>query len=61
MIYGTTEGNAAGARGHMDCTEIVKEQAISESLPVVRVSGIHYYLDSVYRWHRHNDYFFQRL
>jgi Fe-S cluster assembly scaffold protein SufB len=38
VIYGTTEGNAAGARGHMDCTEIVKDQATGESVPVVRVN-----------------------
>lgn len=37
VVYGTTEGNAAEARGHMDCTEIVKDQAKGESVPVVRV------------------------
>lgn len=37
VVRSTTEGNAAGARGHMDCTEIVKDQAWAESVPVVRV------------------------
>lgn len=34
----TTEGNAPGARGHMDCTEIVRDQAIAANNPVVRVT-----------------------
>jgi Fe-S cluster assembly scaffold protein SufB len=38
VVRSTTEGNAADARGHMDCTEIVKDQAQGESVPVVRVS-----------------------
>ena len=37
MIYGTTEGNAAGARGHMDCTEIVRGKAVARNVPVVVV------------------------
>lgn len=37
VVRSTTEGNAADARGHMDCTEIVKDQAQGESVPVVRV------------------------
>ncbi|NIP73082.1 MAG: ATP-binding cassette domain-containing protein [Gammaproteobacteria bacterium] len=37
VVYGTTEGNAAGARGHMDCTEIVQDHAVGESVPQVRV------------------------
>jgi Fe-S cluster assembly scaffold protein SufB len=37
VVYGTTDGNNAGARGHMDCTEIVKDDARAESVPVVRV------------------------
>jgi hypothetical protein len=37
LVRSTTEGNAADARGHMDCTEIVKDQAQGESVPVVRV------------------------
>ena len=35
----TTEGNASGARGHMDCTEIVCDQAIAENNPFVRVTN----------------------
>ncbi len=35
-VYGTAEGNAAGVRGHMDCTEIIKDEAIGESVPLVR-------------------------
>lgn len=37
LVRSTTEGNAAGARGHMDCTEIIKDHARGESVPVVRV------------------------
>ncbi len=33
------EGNAVGARGHMDCTEIVRDQAIAMNNPVVKVSN----------------------
>ena len=36
-IYTTAEGNAPGARGHMDCTEIVRGQAIASNTPVVVV------------------------
>lgn len=35
----TTEGNAPGARGHMDCTEIVRDQAIAMNHPIVRVTN----------------------
>jgi len=37
-ILGITEGNAAHARGHMDCMEIVKDQAVASAEPVVRVT-----------------------
>lgn len=37
VVRSTTEGNAAHARGHMDCTEIIKDRARGESVPVVRV------------------------
>jgi hypothetical protein len=37
-VIGTTEGNAAGARGHVDCVEIVRDQAIANAIPIVRVS-----------------------
>lgn len=36
-IVGITEGKAEGARGHMDCLEIIKDQAIGQSTPVVSV------------------------
>jgi len=31
------EGNAPFARGHMDCTEIVRDQAIAKNMPLVIV------------------------
>ncbi|MCQ8127683.1 SufB/SufD family protein [Methylomonas rivi] len=37
-IVGITEGRAEGARGHMDCMEIIKDQAIGQSTPIVKVS-----------------------
>jgi Fe-S cluster assembly scaffold protein SufB len=37
-VLGFTEGNAAYARGHVDCLEIVREQARVSALPEVRVS-----------------------
>ena len=36
-ITGITEGNAAGARGHVDCMEIVKDKAIATAIPIVKV------------------------
>ncbi|MBE9507022.1 MAG: SufD family Fe-S cluster assembly protein, partial [Chloroflexi bacterium] len=36
-IYTTAEGNAPGAVGHMDCTEIVRGQAVARNVPVVVV------------------------
>lgn len=36
-IYTTMEGNAPGARGHMDCTEIVRDQAVASNTPLVVV------------------------
>jgi hypothetical protein len=38
-ITGITEGNAAGARGHVDCLEIVKDHAVASAIPVVRVTN----------------------
>ncbi|HIJ91233.1 MAG: SufD family Fe-S cluster assembly protein [Desulfobulbaceae bacterium] len=38
-ITGITEGNAAGARGHVDCLEIVKDRAVASAIPVVRVTN----------------------
>lgn len=37
QIFTTMEGNAAGARGHMDCTEIVRGQAVAHNTPLVVV------------------------
>ena len=36
-IYTTAEGNAPGAVGHMDCTEIVRGQAVARNVPTVVV------------------------
>lgn len=33
-----TEGNAPRARGHMDCTEIVRDEAIANNNPIVKVT-----------------------
>lgn len=36
-VIGVTHGNAAGARGHMDCKEIVRDRAVASAEPIVRV------------------------
>lgn len=36
-VYTTMEGNAPGARGHMDCTEIVRDGALASNTPLVVV------------------------
>jgi Fe-S cluster assembly scaffold protein SufB len=36
-VYTTAEGNAPDARGHMDCTEIVRGDAIARNTPIVLV------------------------
>ena len=38
-IRGITEGNAAGARGHVDCMEIVKDHAVARAIPLVQVNN----------------------
>jgi Fe-S cluster assembly scaffold protein SufB len=38
-IRGITEGNAAGARGHVDCMEIVKDRAVAKAYPLVQVNN----------------------
>jgi len=38
-ITDITEGNAAGARGHVDCMEIVKDKAIAKAIPIVSVTN----------------------
>jgi hypothetical protein len=37
-IRGSMFGNAAGARGHVDCTEIVRDRAVVAAVPEVRVT-----------------------
>jgi Fe-S cluster assembly scaffold protein SufB len=37
-VLGVTEGNAAYARGHLDCLEVVRERAQVSASPEVRVS-----------------------
>ena len=36
-VFTTAEGNAPGARGHMDCTEIVRGQAEARNVPIIIV------------------------
>ncbi len=36
-VFTTAEGNAPLARGHMDCTEIVRDEAVAENVPMVVV------------------------
>jgi len=37
-VTGITEGNAAGARGHVDCMELVKDHAVAKAIPEVSVT-----------------------
>jgi Fe-S cluster assembly scaffold protein SufB len=37
-VTGVTVGKAQGARGHVDCLEIITDQAIAEAIPIVRVT-----------------------
>jgi len=37
-VTGITEGNAPGARGHVDCMEIVKDRAVARAVPIVQVN-----------------------
>ncbi|MFO7593627.1 MAG: SufD family Fe-S cluster assembly protein [Pseudomonadota bacterium] len=37
-VIGITHGNAEGARGHMECTELVRERARARAEPVVNVA-----------------------
>ena len=37
-VTGKTAGNAEGARGHVKCLEIVKDQAVARTIPAVSVS-----------------------
>ncbi len=38
LFHGLVEGAAAGARGHVDCTEVIQGAAKAEASPVVRVT-----------------------
>lgn len=40
-VFTTMEGNAPGARGHMDCTEIVRDSAEARNTPLVIVRDDH--------------------
>jgi Fe-S cluster assembly scaffold protein SufB len=40
-VTGITEGNAEGARGHVDCMEIVKDNAVARAVPIVNVTNPH--------------------
>jgi hypothetical protein len=37
-VYNTLTANAAGARGHVDCKEIVQGRAVAKAVPVVEVN-----------------------
>lgn len=37
-VTGITEGKAPGARGHVDCMEIVKDRAVARAVPIVSVT-----------------------
>jgi len=37
QVFTTMEGNAPGARGHMDCSEVVRDGARAENMPLVIV------------------------
>lgn len=39
QVTGITEGNAQGARGHVDCMEIVKDKAVAKAIPIVMVTN----------------------
>jgi len=38
-VTGITEGCAEGARGHVDCMEIVKDNAVASAIPIVKVNN----------------------
>jgi uncharacterized protein len=37
-IYNRLNANAAGARGHVDCKEIIQDNAVAKAVPIVEVS-----------------------
>lgn len=38
-VTGVTEGNAAGARGHVDCMELIQDRAVARAVPMVSVTN----------------------
>lgn len=44
QVVSTTEGNAPFARGHVDCVEIVRDQAVANAVPVVKVTDLRAYV-----------------
>jgi uncharacterized protein len=38
-VTGITEGKAAGARGHVDCMEIIRDRASAKAIPIVSVTN----------------------
>ncbi len=38
-VTGITEGSEEGARGHVDCMEIVKDRAVAKAIPIVNVTN----------------------
>jgi Fe-S cluster assembly scaffold protein SufB len=38
FFKGVTEASAKGARGHIDCSEIIIGKALAESVPIIKVS-----------------------
>ena len=39
MVTGITAGHAPGARGHVDCLELVRDQAVASAVPMVNVTN----------------------
>jgi hypothetical protein len=37
-VLGVTEGHAPRSRGHIDCVEIVRDRAVANAVPVVKVT-----------------------
>lgn len=37
-VTGETQGHAAGARGHVDCMELVRDRAVAGAVPIVSVT-----------------------
>ncbi len=38
-VTGATNGNAAGARGHVDCMELLQDRAVARAVPIVSVTN----------------------